>query len=400
MAKDYYQILGVAKGASEAELKKAYRKLAVKYHPDKNPGDKAAEDKFKEVSEAYDVLSDSKKRAQYDQFGSDYFHAGGGPGGGAGGGSASSQGGGGFRDPYDIFSQMFGGRSGGAGGGGNSEIFEQMFGGGSRRSRRSSAHMGQRGTDLQYNMEISFVDAIFGAEKRIRLAKHDICTACSGTGASPGSSKMTCPQCGGSGQVVVGNGFFQQAQECPACSGSGYSNSNPCRSCSGTGRVRVEKDLLVHIPPGVDNGSKLRIAREGEAGTNGGEPGDLFVVVSVHTDEIFSRNGNDILCEVPVDCATAALGGIVEVPTIAGITRMRIPEKTQSGVMLRIKGKGAPALKGGVRGDQLVKILVEIPIGLSKSQKDLLGTFNASLTPSNHPRKTAFEQKIRQRFPQ
>ncbi len=399
MAKDYYQILGVSKGASETELKKAYRKLAVKYHPDKNPGNKAAEEKFKEVSEAYDVLSDPKKREQYDQFGSDYFQSGGGTGGAGAGGGAYSRGGGGFRDPYDIFSQMFGGRSGM--GGGNSEIFEQMFGGG-RRSRRSSAaqHMGQRGSDLQYNMEISFIDAVFGTEKRIRLAKHDVCAVCAGTGAAPGSSRMTCPQCGGSGQVMAGNGFFQQAQECPACGGSGFSNSNPCRSCSGTGRVQVEKDLKVHIPPGVDNGSKLRIAREGEAGTNGGDPGDLFVVIRVRPDELFSRNGNDILCEVPVDCVTAALGGIVEVPTIAGITRMRIPEKTQNGTTLRIKGKGAPALKGGVRGDQLVRIAVEIPTGLSKSQKELLLAFGASLAAANHPRKTAFEQKIKQRFPQ
>ncbi len=402
MAKDYYQILGVSKGATEAELKKAYRKLAVKYHPDKNPGDKAAEEKFKEVSEAYDVLSDPKKRQNYDQFGSDYFH-GGGPGGPAGGAYSQGGAGGGFRDPYDIFSQMFGGgRSGGMGGGGNQEIFEQMFGGGGgRRSRRSSAqHAGQRGADLQYNMEISFVDAIFGAEKRIRLAKHDICGSCSGTGAAAGSSKVACPQCGGSGQVVVGNGFFQQAQECPSCGGSGFSNSNPCRSCSGTGRVRVEKDLKVHIPPGVDNGSKLRIAREGEAGTNGGEPGDLFVVISVRPDEIFSRNGNDILCEVPVDFTTAALGGIVEVPTIAGITRMRIPENTQGGTTLRIKGKGAPALKGGGRGDQLVKVVIEVPSGLSRAQKDQLTAFGASLTASNHPRKTAFEEKIKRRFPQ
>ena len=199
---------------------------------------------------------------------------------------------------------------------------------------------------------------------------------------------------------MVGNGFFQQAQECPACGGSGFSNSHPCRSCSGTGRVRVEKDLKVHIPPGVDNGSKLRIAREGEAGTNGGDPGDLFVVISVRPDEIFSRNGNDILCEVPVDFVTATLGGIAEVPTIAGITRMRIPENTQSGTTLRIKGKGAPALKGGGRGDQLVKIVVEVPAGLSRSQKDQLTAFGASLTSANHPRKTAFEEKIKRRFPQ
>ena len=391
MAKDYYQILGVSKTATDAELKKAYRKLAVKYHPDKNPGDKAAEEKFKEVSEAYDVLSDPKKRAQYDQFGSDYFRA----GGPAGAGGFGGQGQGGFRDPYDIFSQMFGGSGGGMDG---ADIFGQMFGGG-RRGRKSSR--GQRGADLEYRLDISFSDAVFGAEKRIRLSKHDICTACSGTGAAAGSSRTTCSRCGGTGQISSGGGMFgmSMAQPCPSCGGTGTVNTNPCPKCSGTGRVNVNKELHVHIPAGVNTGSKLRISREGEAGTNGGEPGNLFVVINVLPDPVFTRQERDIICEVPVDFATAACGGIVEVPALAGRTRLRVPEKTQSGVMLRLKGKGVPALKGGERGDQLVRIVVETPVGLTARQKELLNAFQASLSDSNSPRRKAYREELEKRFP-
>ena len=394
MSKDYYQILGVSKNASDAELKKAYRKLAVKYHPDKNPGDKAAEEKFKEVSEAYDVLSDPKKRAQYDQFGSDYFRPGGGAGAGGFNGAGPGQGGG-FRDPYDIFSQMFGGggRMDGA------DIFGQMFGDGGRRSRKSSR--GQRGSDLEYTLNISFSDAVFGAEKRIRLSKRDICTACSGSGAAPGSSRTPCTRCGGSGQISAGGGIFGMAaaQPCPSCGGTGSVNTHPCPKCSGTGRVGVTKELQVHIPAGVDTGSKLRVAREGEAGTNGGDPGNLYVIIQVLPDPVFTRKERDIICEVPVDFATAALGGIVEVPTLAGKTRLRVPEKTQSGVMLRLKGKGVPALKGGERGDQLVKITVETPTGLNSNQRELLTSFRNSLTAANTPWKKAYEDELKRRFP-
>ena len=390
MSKDYYQILGVSKTATDAELKKAYRKLAVKYHPDKNPGDKAAEDKFKEVSEAYDVLSDPKKRAQYDQFGSDYFR----PGGGGAGGFGGAGGQGGFRDPYDIFSQMFGG----GGGMDGADIFGQMFGGGARRGRKTSR--GQRGSDLEYRLDISFSDAVFGAEKRIRLSKHDICTACSGTGAAAGSSRTTCSHCGGSGQISGGGIFgMAAAQPCPSCGGTGSVNTHPCPNCSGSGRVGVNKELQVHIPAGVNTGSKLRIAREGEAGTNGGEPGNLYVVINVLPDPLFTRKDRDIICEVPVDFASAALGGIVEVPTLAGKTRLRVPEKTQNGMMLRLKGKGVPALKGGERGDQLVKIVVETPVGLNARQKELLTAFRDSLTAANTPKKKAYDEEIRKRFP-
>jgi len=392
MSKDYYQILGVSKTATDAELKKAYRKLAVKYHPDKNPGDKSAEEKFKDISEAYDVLSDPKKRAQYDQFGSDYFRAG---GAGAGGFGGAGGGAGGFRDPYDIFSQMFGGAGGGMDG---ADIFGQMFGGGARRGRKSSR--GQRGSDLEYRLDISFSDAVFGAEKRIRLSKHDICTACSGTGAAPGSSRKSCPRCGGSGQIAAGGIFgMAAAQPCPSCGGTGTVNTTPCSRCSGSGRVSVTKELQVHIPAGVDTGSKLRVAREGEAGTNGGEPGNLYVVINVLPDPVFSRKERDIICEVPVDFSVAALGGIVEVPTLAGKTRLRVPEKAQSGMMLRLKGKGVPALKGGERGDQLVKIVVETPSGLTARQKELLTAFRDSLTEGNQPLKKAYEEELRKRFP-
>lgn len=391
MGKDYYQILGVSRNATDAELKKAYRKLAVKYHPDKNPGDKSAEEKFKDVSEAYDVLSDPKKRAQYDQFGSDYFRAGGGGQGGGFGGAYSQ--GGSFRDPYDIFSQMFGG--------GGADAFSQMFGGGGRRAGRKSARgmSGQRGSDLSVQLDISFSDAVYGAKKRLQLSKHDICPACSGTGAAAGSSRTVCTSCGGSGQIITGNGIFgQTAQPCPRCGGTGFTNQNPCAKCSGTGRVGIHKEIQVNIPAGVNTGSKLKVAREGEAGLNGGEPGNLYVVINVLPDPVFSRSGNDITCTVPVDFVTAALGGVVEVPTLAGKIRLKVPEKSQSGVTLRLKGKGVPALKGGARGDQLVKIEVETPVGLSASQKEQLTAFQNSLTDANQPRKTAYREQLAKRF--
>lgn len=394
MSKDYYQILGVTKGATENDIKKAYRKLAVKYHPDKNPGDKSAEEKFKDVSEAYEVLSDPKKRAQYDQFGSDFFRAGG-PGGASG---SYSRGGGPFSNPYDIFSQMFGGGGGGATMDGD-DIFSQMFGGGSPRGGRSRRHAPQKGNDLEYRMPISFTDAVFGAEKRIRLSKYDVCASCSGTGAAAGSSRKSCSTCGGSGQVSSGGGFFRQASVCPTCSGSGTVNSTPCTKCSGTGRIKISKELLVKIPPGVSDGSKLRISREGEAALHGGEPGDLYVIVQVQSDTLFTREGNDIYCEVPVDTACAALGGIVEVPTLAGKTKLKIPAKTQSGMMLRLKGKGVPSLKGGARGDQLVKIKVETPIALSARQQELLEELQKTLTQENMPLKTAYEKLLSARFP-
>lgn len=393
MAKDYYESLGVAKTASPDEIKKAYRKLAVKYHPDKNPGDKNAEEKFKEISRAYEVLSDEKKRAQYDQFGPDLFEraGGGGPGGqgnpfaGAGGGFGGGFGG--FSDPRDLFSQIFG--NAGAGG---EFSFEDILGGAAGRGGRSRSSV-RTGNDLRYELEIDFEDAVFGADKRIRLAKSDNCAHCGGSGAEPGSTRTTCKTCGGSGQIVSGQGFFQASRPCPACRGTGKIITTPCRSCGGAGRVRVERELQIHIPPGVDTGSRLRVAKEGEGGLNGGPAGDLYVVIRVRPHDVFRRDGKDILCEVPVSAAEAAAGGIVDVPTVSGRTRMKIPAGTQNGMTLRLRGKGMPALKGGARGDELVRIFVETPVNLTARQKELFDELAKSITESNLPKQTEFKRK-------
>lgn len=389
MAKDYYQILGVAKSASADDLKKAYRKLAVKYHPDKNPGNKVAEEKFKEISVAYDVLSDPKKRAQYDQFGHDAFTSG--PAGGPGAGPGGFQGGfqGGFHgDPRDIFNQAFGGEG--------SNIFEELFGGGRRssarggRTRRSPS---QSGNDLQYELEIPFEDAVFGADRKIRIRKLDVCPSCHGSGGEPGASKTSCPACGGSGEVMTGGGFFQQPQPCGRCHGTGQVWTAPCKRCGGQGRVSSEKELQMHIPPGVDTGSRLRVAREGEAGANGGAPGDLYVKIKVRPHDVFQRDGTTVVCEVPISVATAIAGGVVDVPTVSGKTRMKIAPGTQNGTTLRIRGKGMPALKGGARGDQLVKIMVEIPARMTDSQKELFARAAAALTPENQPKQNEFRAR-------
>ncbi len=375
MAKqDYYELLGVARTASAEEIKKAYRKLAIKYHPDKNPGDKAAEEKFKDISQAYEVLSDPDKRARYDQFGADAFAP------GAGGGRP----GGGFQDPFDIFSQVFGG---GAGGGGS--IFEEFFGGG----RRQNPNGAMDGADLRYDLEIDFEDAVYGADTKITIPRLTTCDSCSGTGCEPGSGKTRCVRCGGTGQVTTSNGFFSVRQPCPACRGTGEVIDKPCRKCRGEGRVRIEKTLQLHIPPGVDTGSRLRVAGEGESGRRGGAPGDLYVVIHVRPHAVFVREGNDLLCEMPVPFMTAALGGIVVVPTIAGPAKMKVPEGTQNGTLLRLKGKGVPALRGGGRGDLHIRVQVEVPTRLSAEQRDLLGKFEKSLTAANYPKRRQFEEK-------
>lgn len=377
MANDYYELLGVSKSASAAEIKKAYRKLAIKYHPDKNPGDKSAEEKFKEISQAYEVLSDSGKRAQYDQFGHDAFTRGG-----------RSGGAGGFHDPFDIFSQVFGN----AGGGGS--IFEDLFGGGfsSRRSQTAA----RDGSDLRYDMEIDFEDAVYGSDKKITIPRMDTCSRCKGNGCEPGSGKTTCTRCGGTGQISSMQGFFNIRQACTSCQGTGQMIKNPCKKCSGEGRVRVEKTLQIHIPPGVDTGSRLRVAGEGEGGLRGGSSGDLYVVLHVKPHDVFQRDGDDVLCEVPIDFPTAALGGVVEVPTVTGKTKMKIPEGTQSGTILRLKGKGMPSLRGGHRGDQHVKIFVEVPKHLSKQQKGLLEGYAETLGDAkNHPIRESFLKKAK-----
>lgn len=379
--KDYYETLGVSKSASADDIKKAYRKLAVKYHPDKNPGDKAAEDKFKAISQAYEVLSDPQKRAQYDQFGADYFEkgGGGGPGAGRGGGPGFS----GFSDPRDIFSQFFGG---GAGGGAFS--FEDILGGGGKR--RSAARNGQ---DLQQKISISFEDAVFGTTREIRVTRTENCSVCGGSGAAPGTKAERCPDCHGTGQVMMNQGFFQTEAPCRKCGGSGKIITNPCSTCRGTGRVRAAKTIQINIPPGVDNGSRLRVPRAGNAGVNGGAPGDLYVETEILPHDVFSREKSDIICELPIPFLTALLGGIVDVPTVSGKTRMKIAPGTQSGTMLRIRGKGMPALKGGARGDEIVKILVEIPIKLTKEQTAALEQAASLLTDANQPKQTAFRKR-------
>lgn len=356
MAKrDYYEVLGLERNASEAEIKKAYRRLAMKYHPDRNPDDENAEEKFKEIQEAYDTLSDSKKRAAYDQFG----HAGVDPNMGGGAGPAGSP----FGDIFgDIFSDIFGG--GGAGGrGGRSRIF--------------------RGRDLRYNLEISLEDAVHGTEVTVRIPTMEECEECGGSGARKGSKPNTCPTCDGRGQVRIQQGFFSIQQTCPRCQGSGEIITDPCPKCRGEGRVKETKTLSVKVPAGVDNGDRIRLAGEGEPGQNGGPHGDLYVEISVKPHPIFTRQDNDLICEVPVSFVTAALGGEVEVPTLDGRVSLKIPEGTQSGRVFRLRGKGVRPVRGGAPGDLLCKVMVETPVNLTKQQKELLREFQRSMDESN-----------------
>ena len=392
MSKDYYDILGVKKSATAEEIKKAYRKLAVKYHPDKNQGDKQAEEKFKEVSRAYEILSDPAKRKQYDQFGPDLFEQmGGNPGanpfghGGAGhGGNQWENFGGfggnfsGFSDPMDIFSQVFGS------GGGTSFHF-----GGRTSSRRRSAPEPQRGNDIAITLEIELEDVIFGAEKKIKYARKASCSTCGGSGAASSSSKKTCPTCGGSG-TCSGN-FFQPAAPCPTCHGTGAVISRPCNDCAGHGILTTNSPITVQIPPGVNSEQKLRYAGRGDAGVNGGPSGDLYVQVSILPHPVFKRDGKDIICEVPVPMETALFGGTIDVPTITGKTRIKLPENTQSGKVLRLREKGLPSVKAGVRGDELIHIRVVIPENLSQEQKNLVQSLN--LTQKNYPECDEFYQK-------
>ena len=380
---DYYKLLGVSKNATDAEIKKAYRKMAIQYHPDKNPGNKEAEEKFKKISQAYEVLSDKNKRAQYDQFGHAAFTS--------GGRSTHGFGGGGFHDPMDVFSQFFGGASGGG-----SSFFEDLFGGGGGRSTRRSASSAVDGADLRYDMEIDFEDAVYGADKKIVIPRMAACDKCNSTGCEPGSGRKTCSRCGGSGQVALSQGIFSIRQTCPTCQGAGEIVEKPCRQCRGSGRVHTEKKLQIHIPPGVDTGSRLRVAGEGESGLRGGHSGDLYVFLHVRKHNIFHREGNDIICEMPIPYSVAVLGGVVEVPTITGKAKMKIPPGTQNSTILRIKGKGVPALRGGARGNMHVKVFVEVPTHISREQKELLEKFSNSLEDDkNNPLKTEFERKAK-----
>lgn len=379
--RDYYEVLGVSKTATQDELKKAYRKLARKYHPDLNKDNAEAAEKFKECNEAYSVLSDEQKRAQYDQFGHAAFENGGMGGGGGFGGA------GGF---------------GGFGGSGMEDIFDMFFGGQGGRGGRSSKAGPQRGADLRFDLEISFEEAAFGLEKEINLYRDEVCDHCHGEGAEPGSKVEICPECNGSGYVrYTQNTMFGQMvneRPCSRCKGEGKIISEPCKECRGKGTVKRNKKLKVKIPAGVDNGSRLRVSNEGEAGAKGGPSGDLYVYLYVKPHKFFERDGTTVLCEVPINIVQATLGADIKVPTLDGQVTMKIPEGTQPGKVMRIKGKGIPSLRNSSRGDQLVRIKVVVPTKLSDKQKDALRKF-ADISKDNiNPEEKSFMDKVKDFF--
>ena len=374
--RDYYEVLGVDKSASPDEIKKAYRKLAKKYHPDLNPNDKeGAEAKFKEATEAYEVLSDSQKKQQYDQFGHTAFDQ------TAGGGYGGYGGGFGDFDMGDIFSSFFGGGFGG---------------------QRQNPNAPRRGRDLGYNIDLTFEEACFGAEREISINHLEKCSECGGTGAEKGTTPTTCPTCNGTGQVRTVQrtplGNFQSSRPCDTCGGKGTINKNPCSHCGGNGNMRKNKKVRVKIPAGIDNGQQVYVRGEGDAGTNGGAAGDLILNVWVRNHKLFVRQGYDILCDYPISFVQATLGAEIQVPTIDGKVSYSIPEGTQSGTVFRLKGKGVQRLNSTQRGDQYVTIKVEIPKGLSESQKDLLRQFDDKVDPSKYKQRKSFFDKMKDIF--
>lgn len=387
--RDLYEILGVNKNATDDEIKKAYKTLARKYHPDLNQDDReGAERKMKELNVAYEILKDPKKRAQYDQFGFAAFQNGGGGGGG------------GAQD-FD-FGDIFGG--GGAGGFGfdMSDIFDTFFGGG-RRSSRQPQRGPERGADLRYDLNITFEEAAFGVEKTIKVPRMEACDECGGTGAKKGTSPETCPDCQGTGMrrttTRTAFGMFSNARPCERCHGTGQFIKNPCGHCHGTGKVRVESEVKVTVPKGVDSGNRLRINGKGQAGERGGDPGDLYIYLNIKHHPIFSRDGQSVHCELPITFVQAALGATVEAPTVHGKVELKIPEGTQSGQVLKIRGKGIPALRGESVGDEFVKIKVLTPQNLSARQKELLREFeNGGSDSKNHPEKKSFFDKVKGLF--
>ncbi|WP_129778948.1 molecular chaperone DnaJ [Peristeroidobacter soli] len=368
--RDYYKVLDVARTATEAEIKKSYRRLAMKFHPDRNPNDAEAEEKFKECKEAYEVLTDAQKRAIYDQHGHD--------------GLAARGGGGGF-SASDAFSDIFG------------DVFGDIFGGGRRGGRQQVF----RGADLRYDLELDLEQAVFGHSSDIEFTTLAECEPCQGSGAAPGSKPVTCDTCNGAGQVRMQQGFFAVQQTCPRCKGRGQIISQPCDSCLGQGRLRKKKSLNIKVPQGVDNGDRIRLTGEGEAGRNGGPPGDLYVEIRVKEHPIFERDGSHLSCEVPVSFVTASLGGAIDVPTLGGNVELKVPGETQSGRVFRLKEKGVKPVRGGATGDLFCRVVVETPVNLSDHQKELLRAFDASLQDSRRshsPRESTWLDGVKRFF--
>ena len=371
--KDFYEVLSVNRDASEDDIKKSYRKLAMKYHPDRNPDNPNAEEHFKEAKEAYEVLSDPQKRSAYDQYG----HAGVDPqAGGMGGGAAG----------FGGFAEAFG------------DIFGDIFGGSPRG--RSSVY---RGADLRYNLEIGLEEAAKGIEKKIRIPTMEECETCHGSGAKPGTSPITCSTCNGQGQVRMQQGFFSIQQTCPRCHGAGKIVADPCKSCSGVGRIKKQKTLAVKIPAGVDEGDRIRLSGEGEAGTNGGPPGDLYVVIQIRPHGVFQRDQNDLHCEMPISFTTAALGGEIDIPTLDGHAKLKIPAETQSSQVFRLRGKGIKGVRSSTHGDLLCHVVVETPVKLTERQRELLREFeeiNQKDGDRHNPRAKSWMDKVKEFFAQ
>lgn len=369
--RDYYEVLSVERTATEEEIKRSYRKFAVKFHPDKNPEDPHAEEKFKELGEAYDVLMDPDKRSAYDRFGHAAFAQ----------GTAAGRG---FHDPFDIFREVFGGGGG---------IFETFFGGGGGSSEDRN-----RGSDLRYDMQITLEEAAFGVEKEIEIHKLDTCNRCKGTGAEEGSRSINCPSCGGRGQVVTSRGFFQVSQTCPRCRGVGQIVEKPCRDCGGEGRVEKPSRIKLKIPPGIAEGSRLRSSGNGEAGIRGGAHGDLYVVIHVQEHAVFHRDEDNLYCEVPIPFSLAAIGGEVPVPTLDGKAHVKIPAGTQGGQMFKLRGKGIVNISGRERGDLLARMIVEVPTRLNTEQKQKLKEFADLMGEENTPLRKSFFDRAKDFF--
>ncbi len=369
--RDYYEVLGVGRDSSEKELKKAYRRLAMKHHPDRNPDDKNAEDKFKEASEAYKILSDANKRSAYDQYG----HAG-----------VDSRAGGGFGGGGANFSDIFG------------DVFGDIFGGGGGGGRQRSGP--QCGADLRYNLDVDLEEAVKGTTVKIRIPTMVSCGTCEGSGAKKGSSPATCTTCGGVGQVRMQQGFFSVQQTCPNCRGKGKMISDPCGTCYGEGRVEETKTLSVKVPPGVDTGDRIRLGGEGKAGPDGGPAGDLYVQIAVREHTLFERDGKHLYCEVPISITDAALGGELEVPTLEGRVKLKIPSETQTGKLFRLRGKGVTPVRGGSTGDLLCRVVVETPVKITKRQRELLEELQSSFDEKGHhsPRKSSWFEGVKNFF--